>query len=105
MGTRSDAERDVITVEIGFAVVTGAFVAGLVFAVVAGPAWYFELPEAEFLRRTGAVVAALAFVGRVVQVLWRFPRRRGVDGGTGPSGPATAPDAQPSHPGRTSPDS
>ncbi|MEV0040863.1 DUF6332 family protein, partial [Streptomyces sp. NPDC050804] len=37
----------------------------------------------EFLRRTGAVVAALAFVGRVVQVLWRFPRRAGTDGETG----------------------
>ncbi|WP_405986917.1 DUF6332 family protein [Streptomyces sp. NBC_00872] len=50
-------------------------------------------------------MAALAFVGRVVQVLWRFPRRAGTDGETGPSGPGTAPEAQPSHPGRTSPDS
>ncbi|WSZ04971.1 DUF6332 family protein [Streptomyces sp. NBC_00872] len=44
-------------------------------------------------------------MGRVVQVLWRFPRRAGTDGETGPSGPGTAPEAQPSHPGRTSPDS
>ncbi|MGW2058250.1 DUF6332 family protein [Streptomyces sp. NPDC001840] len=94
--TRSDAERDAITVEIGFAVVTGVLAAGLVFGVVAGAAWYFELPE--IFVRVGAVAGALAFVARVVQVLWRFPqrRRRAGDPGVPP---------QPSQPGRTSPDS
>ncbi|WP_066951478.1 DUF6332 family protein [Streptomyces lushanensis] len=100
MGTRSTAERDAVTVEIGFAVVTGALAAGLVFAVVAGPAWYFGLPE--IFRRAGAVAAAAAFLARVVQVLWRFPRRTGTV--AGPYTPADPP-AQPSQPGRTSPDS
>ncbi|QXE38238.1 hypothetical protein KQY30_32405 [Streptomyces sp. GMY02] len=93
--TRSDAERDAITVEIGFAVVTGMLAAGLVFGVVAGAAWYFGLPEV-FIR-VGAVAGALAFVARAVQVLWRFPRRRS----------SREPDmpGQPSQPGLTSPDS
>ncbi|MFF3751779.1 DUF6332 family protein [Streptomyces sp. NPDC002018] len=105
MGTRSDAARDAITVEIGFAVVTGAFVAGLVFTAVAGTASYFELPEV--FGRIAAAAAALAFVARVVQVLWRFPRRR-PDGEPGTE--ATTParpevPGQPGRPGRTSPDS
>lgn len=98
-GTRSDAERDAITVEIGFAVVTGAFAAVLVFGFVAGPAWYFELPDV--LRRIAAVAACLAFVARVVRVLWRFPRP-----GQGLTGQRPEPrNDQPSQPGRTSPDS
>lgn len=101
--TRSNAERDAITVEIGFAVLTGAFAAALVYGVIAGPAWYFDLPDA--LRRVAAVAACLAFVARVVQVLWHFPRPgRGPTGqlpGQQPENPAD----QPSQPGRTSPDS
>ncbi|MFJ9030373.1 DUF6332 family protein [Streptomyces sp. NPDC102274] len=101
--TRSDAERDAITVEIGFAVLTGALAAGLVYGVIAGPAWYFDLPDA--LRHIAAVAAGLTFVARVVQVLWRFPRS-----GRGPAGqlPGQQPVKhadQPSQPGRTSPDS
>ncbi|WP_046506558.1 DUF6332 family protein [Streptomyces odonnellii] len=96
MGTRrSDAERDAITVEISFAVVTGALAAGLVFGVAAGVAWYFGLPE--IFVRVGAVAGALAFVARAVQVLWRFPRRR-------TRGEPDMP-GQPSQPGLTRPDS
>ncbi|MFC9647055.1 DUF6332 family protein [Streptomyces sp. NPDC056937] len=105
--TRGDAERDAITVEIGFAVLTGALAAALVYGVIAGPAWYFDLPDA--LRSVAAVAACLAFAARVVRVLWRFPRP-----GRGPTGrlrgqlPGRRPDTlagQPSQPGRTSPDS
>ncbi|MFE4537387.1 DUF6332 family protein [Streptomyces scopuliridis] len=101
--TRGNAERDAITVEIGFAVLTGAFAAALVYGVIAVPVWYFDLPDA--LRRIATVAACLAFVARVVRVLWRFPRpRRGPTGqlsGQRPEKPAD----QPSQPGRTSPDS
>ncbi|MFE2745124.1 DUF6332 family protein [Streptomyces scopuliridis] len=108
--TRSDAERDAITVEIGFAVLTGAFAAALVYGVIAGPAWYFDLPDA--LLRVAAVAGCLAFVARVVQVLWRFPRPGRGSAGQLPGQPASRrpekPEKradQPSQPGRTSPDS
>ncbi|MDX3853874.1 DUF6332 family protein [Streptomyces sp. AK02-01A] len=87
MGSRSGAERDAITVEIGYAVLTAAFAAGLVYGVIAGSARYFELPRV--VGHVGAVAACLTFVARVVHVLWRFPRRSG----------------RPSRPGRTRPDS
>ncbi|RDG36015.1 DUF6332 family protein [Streptomyces corynorhini] len=87
MGTRSDAERDAITVEIGFALLTGFLAAVLVFAAVAVPPYAFDLPSAPLPGAGG--VAALVFLARVVQVLWGFGRRGG----------------QPSQPGRTSPDS
>ncbi|MFE4367815.1 DUF6332 family protein [Streptomyces sp. NPDC056835] len=101
--TRGDAERDAITVEIGFAVLTGAFAAALVYGVIAGPAWYFDLPDA--FRRVAAVAACLAFVGRVVQVLWRFPRSGRRAPGQLPGQQPEKRTDQPSQPGRTSPDS
>ena len=87
---RSQAERDAITVEIGYALFSAAFAAAVLFGAVAGPALLFELPPvAEKLSlRTGLVLAPVVFAVRVVSVLVRF---RG--GG------------QPSQPGRTSPDS
>ncbi|MEU1511193.1 DUF6332 family protein [Streptomyces sp. NPDC005811] len=89
-GRRSPAERDAITVEIGYALFSAAFAAGVTFCAVAGPVLLFELPP--FVDRlilgAGLVSAAVLFVVRVVGVLWRFPRA-----------------AQPSQPGRTRPDS
>ncbi|MGW4569204.1 DUF6332 family protein [Streptomyces sp. NPDC004561] len=86
---RTRAEQDAATVEIGYALVSGAFAAALLFGVVAGPGLLFGLPHplATLLRRLGLVMAAALFVVRVVSVLVRF--RRG----------------QPSQPGRTNPDS
>ncbi|MFJ7998292.1 DUF6332 family protein [Streptomyces sp. NPDC096310] len=84
MGTRSGAERDAITVEIAFAVLTGAFAGALVFGLVAGTAWYLELPGA--VPRIGAVAGCLAFIARVVQVLWHFTP--GTPAETAPPGPA-----------------
>ncbi|MEU6097016.1 DUF6332 family protein [Streptomyces sp. NPDC047079] len=89
---RTQAERDAITVEIGYALCSAAFAAALLFGAVAGAAFAFDL--AGGARRTlvasGATVAAVLFVARVVSVLVRFGRDAG---------------SQPSHPGRTSPDS
>lgn len=80
-----------MTVEIGYALLSAVLLAALVFGVVAGPKLMFALPYAleAGLLAAGFGAAAVAFVARVVTVLWRFGR--------------TPP--QPSQPGRTSPDS
>ncbi|MER5427823.1 DUF6332 family protein [Streptomyces sp. NPDC002588] len=87
---RTQAERDAITVEIGYALSSAVFAAAVLFGAVAGPALLFELPDhVEWLMlRVGLVLAPVLFVARVVSVLLRFSRP-----------------AQPSQPGRTSPDS
>ena len=89
-GRRGQAERDAITVEIGYALCSAAFAAAVVFGAVVGPVFVFDLPEGarRALVGGGATVAAVLFVVRVVSVLVRF-----------------RPSAQPSQPGRTSPDS
>ncbi|MFJ3709897.1 DUF6332 family protein [Streptomyces sp. NPDC090053] len=90
MGTRSRSERDAITVEIGYALVTAGFVAATTFVGVVCPLFFLDVPSgvAHVLFVAAASAATVAFLARVVHVLWRF---RGV--------------AQPSQPGRTKPDS
>lgn len=89
-GRRTQAERDVITVEIGYALCSAVFAAAVLFGAVAGPALLFELPDLaeKSLPRAGLALAPVVFVVRVVSVLVRL--RTG---------------AQPSQPGRTNPDS
>ncbi|MGW2031338.1 MULTISPECIES: DUF6332 family protein [Streptomyces] len=89
-GRRNKAERDAAAVETGYAFVSAAFAAAVLFGAVAGPALLFDLPglASKVLLRLGTTVAAVVFVARVVSVLVRFRRT-----------------AQPSQPGRTSPDS
>jgi hypothetical protein len=89
-GRSHKAEQDAMTVEIGYALVSAVFAAAVVFGAVAGPALLFDLPDllSRLLLRVGLTLAPLVFVVRVVSVVVRF--RRG---------------AQPSQPGRTSPDS
>ena len=89
-GRRGQAERDAITVEIGYALCSAAFVAAVVFGAVAGPALLFALPETAetVLVRGGGVPAGVLFAVRTVSVLVRFRR-----------------ESQLSQPGRTSPDS
>ncbi|GAB2807759.1 hypothetical protein GCM10027073_45770 [Streptomyces chlorus] len=87
---RTQAERDAITVEIGYALCSAAFAAAVVFGATAGPALLFALPGAVegLLLGAGAVLAPVLFIVRVVSVLRRF-----------------RPADQPSQPGRTRPDS
>ncbi|MER7818909.1 DUF6332 family protein [Streptomyces sp. NPDC096153] len=97
MGARTRAQRDEMTVEIGYALFSAAFAAAVVFGAVAGPKLMFAMPYAveHGLLLAAVAAAALVFPLRVVTVLRRFSRetaRRGL------------PD-QPSQPGRTSPDS
>ncbi|MEU9015117.1 DUF6332 family protein [Streptomyces sp. NPDC048479] len=91
MGRRTQAERDALTIETGYALLSAVLVAAVVFGVIAGPKLMFAMPYTaeRGLLIAGGAAAAVAFVVRVVTVLWRFPR--------------TPP--QPSQPGRTSPDS
>ncbi|MEV0637927.1 DUF6332 family protein [Streptomyces sp. NPDC050619] len=91
-GRRGQAERDAITVEIGYALCSALFAAAVVFGAVAGPALLFELPHTVelVLLRTGLVLAPVLFLARVISVLVRF--RQGQQ-------------PQPSQPGRTNPDS
>ncbi|MET9450908.1 DUF6332 family protein [Streptomyces cinerochromogenes] len=87
---RTKAEQDAATVEIGYALVSAAFAAAVLFGAVAGPALLFDLPDllSEVLLRLGTAVAPVVFMARVISVLVRF---RQTD--------------QPSQPGRTNPDS
>ncbi|MFF7972545.1 DUF6332 family protein [Streptomyces sp. NPDC007905] len=89
-GRRTKAEQDAATVEIGYALVSAAFAAAVVFGAVAGPALLFHLPHllSAALLRLGLVLAPVVFMARVISVLVRFRR-----------------EAQPSQPGRTNPDS
>ncbi|MEV6805141.1 DUF6332 family protein [Streptomyces sp. NPDC051132] len=75
-GRRTTAERDAMTVEIGYALVSAGFAAAVLFGAVAGPALLFDLPAlpATILLRLGAVAAAVVFAARVVSVLMRFQR-------------------------------
>ncbi|MET7513783.1 DUF6332 family protein [Streptomyces sp. NPDC005480] len=77
MGTRprrSQAERDEITVEIGYALFSACFLGGIVFATIASPAFVWRLPRSveHSLVATGVVVGGVLAVMRVVHVLWRF---------------------------------
>ncbi|WP_128430039.1 DUF6332 family protein [Streptomyces cyaneus] len=95
-GRRDQARRDAMTVEIGYALCSAAFAAALLFAAVAGPAFAFDLSGGArtTLVGTGATLAAVVFVARVVSVLVRFKGESQPGGGS-----------QPSQPGRTNPDS
>lgn len=88
---RTQADRDAVTIEIGYALLSAAVAGALVFGAVAGPTLMFTMGHAveRGLLVAGAAAGVLVFVVRVVTVLWRFRRGAG----------------QPSQPGRTSPDS
>ncbi|MFF8289315.1 DUF6332 family protein [Streptomyces sp. NPDC016309] len=92
MGKRTQDQRDAMTVEIGYALLTGAFLAAGLFVLCAAPVLVLGLEggAAKSVAVVAATVAGLGFAYRVVRVLWRF--------GGGPG-------VQPSQPGRTSPDS
>ncbi|MFJ6850804.1 DUF6332 family protein [Streptomyces sp. NPDC091271] len=98
MSRRTQAERDAMTVEIGYALVSGVVVAAATFAGVCFPALLLQLPAGaeHVLFRVGAVLGALVFTLRVVHVLRGFPRA---------AEDRRLPALQPSQPGRTSPDS
>ncbi|MGW1895612.1 DUF6332 family protein [Streptomyces sp. NPDC002004] len=73
---RTQADRDAVTVEIVYALVTAGFAAAVVFGAVSGPALLFDLPRPVrgLLLPAGTVLAAALFAVRVVAVLVRFRR-------------------------------
>ncbi|MER5947992.1 DUF6332 family protein [Streptomyces sp. NPDC001904] len=102
MGTartrRTQAERDAMTVEIGFALFTGALLAGVVFALLSLPAFLGIVPRGAHggLYCAAGSVAAVTFLARVVRVLSRFDRHRSARdadhlGGTAGYGPKGCP--------------
>ncbi|MYY82912.1 MULTISPECIES: DUF6332 family protein [unclassified Streptomyces] len=76
MGTsrRSQAERDAMTVEIGYALLSACFLGAVVFGAIAGPAavWQFPSGAERVLVVTGAAAGIVLGVLRVVHVLWRY---------------------------------
>ncbi|MFF3500372.1 DUF6332 family protein [Streptomyces sp. NPDC003247] len=95
-GRRTQAERDAITVEIGYALFSAAFAAAVLFGAVAGPALLFRLPDGveTLLLRTGGVLAPVLFTVRVVSVLTRFRSAdHRPDGTEGTPPDRTGPDA------------
>ncbi|MER6782803.1 MULTISPECIES: DUF6332 family protein [unclassified Streptomyces] len=82
MGRRTQADRDAITIEIGYAFVSGCFAAALVFGAVYGPSLVFGLsPTADAaLRLAAGVLAGAVFLFRITHVLWRFAHRPESDG-------------------------
>ncbi|WP_217213539.1 DUF6332 family protein [Streptomyces sp. AC550_RSS872] len=89
-GRRRQAERDAITVEIGYALFSAAFAAAVLFGAIVGPAFVFDLSDGArgALVGVGTTVAVVLFFARVVSVLTRFRQT-----------------SQPNQPGRTNPDS
>ncbi|MFE3582806.1 DUF6332 family protein [Streptomyces vinaceus] len=83
MGRRTQEDRDAITIEIGYAFVSGCFAAALVFGAVYGPALVFDLsPTVDaVLAPAAGVLAGAVFLLRITHVLWRFARRPENDGG------------------------
>ncbi|MEU7601817.1 DUF6332 family protein [Streptomyces sp. NPDC040724] len=82
MEQRTQADRDAITIEIGYALVSACFAAALTFGAVYGPALAFSLsPEAgHVLKVAGGIAAGTVFLLRISHVLWRFARRPENDG-------------------------
>ncbi|MEV7521169.1 DUF6332 family protein [Streptomyces sp. NPDC091371] len=82
MGRRTQADRDAITIEIGYAFVSASFAAALAFGAVYGPALVFPLSRGadRALAVAGGCLAAAVFVLRVTHVLRGFARRPENDG-------------------------
>ncbi|MFK4071732.1 DUF6332 family protein [Streptomyces sp. NPDC029674] len=91
MGRRTQAERDANTVEITYALFVATSLAGCTVLAVGSPAFFFGVrsPSEGTLVRAGLIAGAVVFVAALAIILVRHRR---------------AP-RQPSHPGRTRPDS
>lgn len=77
-GRRTQQDRDEITVEIGYALLSACFLGGVMLAAIAGPALVWDLSPAvdRALLITGASAGGMLAVLRVVHVLWQFGQRR-----------------------------
>ncbi|WP_206306378.1 DUF6332 family protein [Streptomyces humi] len=78
MGRESRWEKDAMTVEIGFALVTAVALAAAVFAVFLALVLAFDISDAvrKGMLVGGALLGATAGVWRLVRVLLRFDQQR-----------------------------
>lgn len=78
MGREPRWEKDAMTVEIVFALVTAAVLAGLIFAVAWTLALTLDLSGSaeRYVLAEGALLGAVAGVWRLVRVLLRFDKQR-----------------------------
>lgn len=78
MGRESRWEKDAMTVEIVFALVTATVLAGVIFAVAWTLVQALDLSGSAEKRVlvVGALLGAVAGVWRLVRVLLRFDRQR-----------------------------
>lgn len=78
MGRESRWDKDAMTVEIAFALVTAAVLAGVIFAASWALALVLGLSGSagRGLLVGGALLGAVAGVGRLVRVLLRFDKQR-----------------------------
>ncbi|OKI93122.1 hypothetical protein AMK18_30460 [Streptomyces sp. CB01249] len=78
MGRESRWEKDAMTVEIVFALVSAALLGAAVFAVSFGAVLVFDVtgPARDRTLTGGALLGAAAGVWRVVRVLRRFDAER-----------------------------
>ncbi|WP_107407895.1 MULTISPECIES: DUF6332 family protein [unclassified Streptomyces] len=91
IGDARQARRDAATVEIGFAVCTGALLAGALFCLVGAPALLLDLDGGTERAVVAAAwtAATAGFALRVARVLWRFTRAGAGSPVAGPPGPAS----------------
>ncbi|AEM85322.1 DUF6332 family protein [Streptomyces violaceusniger] len=77
-GPRPQDERDTLTVEIVFALVTASLLAAVLYVAVASPALFGDLGRARETAWKGVafVVATVGFAVRLVRALWLFSRQR-----------------------------
>ena len=77
-GRRTQADRDAITVEIGYALFSAGFASAVVFGAVGGPALLFDLPgpAGSLPFKAGIVLAPVVFFARVISVLVKFTADR-----------------------------
>lgn len=76
-GRRTQADRDAVTIEIGYAFVSACFAAALAFGAVYWPVLAFSLSAAtgRALAVAGGCVATVVFLLQITHVLWGFARR------------------------------
>jgi len=76
-GRRSQKDRDADTVEIVYALLSGLFLAIVVFGVIAGPAFIWNMPArlTRTLLMVGAAIGAILAVVRIIHVLRAHAKR------------------------------
>jgi hypothetical protein len=75
---RSQHDRDVTTIEIGYGLLSALFLAFIAFGAIAGPAFVWNLPGwlETYLPLAGVIAAGILAIIRIGYVLIRYERLR-----------------------------